>query len=62
MGPGEVVLTIRRDEVESLLLAACPSFVASPDRLKYQEDYDGEEEPLVSGHRASSDTIEDHGS
>jgi hypothetical protein len=46
MSPGEVVRTIRRDEVEDLLLRACPSFEASTHRAGYHEHFDDEEEPL----------------
>jgi hypothetical protein len=42
--PGDV-RTIGRDEVEGLLLRACPSFETSLGRHKYHQDYDREEEP-----------------
>jgi hypothetical protein len=47
MSSGEVVRTIGRDEVEDLLLRACPSFETSSDRIEYHEDDNPEEEPLT---------------
>jgi hypothetical protein len=38
---------IARDQVEDLLLRACPSFETSPGRLDYHADYDQEDEPLL---------------
>jgi hypothetical protein len=47
MTQGNALETISRGEVEDVLLRACPSFEISPGRLKYHEDYDQEDEPLV---------------
>jgi hypothetical protein len=46
MSPDQDVERIERDQVEDLLLRACPSFEASPHRIRYHEENDGEEEPL----------------
>jgi hypothetical protein len=38
---------IGREDVEALLLSACPSFESSPDRLEYDKDFGEEAEPQV---------------
>ena len=45
MGAREVM--IGREDVEALLLRACPSFEGSPDRLEYHKDFDEEAEAQV---------------
>src|SRR5437868_14262096 len=45
MGAPEVM--IGREDVEALLLRACPSFEGSPDRLEYHKDFDEEAEAQV---------------
>jgi len=47
MAPGEILRPIGRDEVEDLILRACPSFEPSPDRLECHVDFDEEEEPQL---------------
>lgn len=37
--------TISRQDVERLLVRACPSFEESSERRKFHDDYDGEPEP-----------------
>ncbi len=47
MGFDDLVGPIRRDDVEALLLRACPSFQDSPDLIEYHENFDQEPEPLL---------------